>query len=220
MRRGDPLPPQELARRQRRGGGPRSAARGRTDCAPHFRNYNLGNIPQLDPLLARPACAVQPVGKRDALGNAHANVPAHFRIPLAGRSLRTRHRRRIGGSHRADDTPLRRIRRKIHGHACDHRCKDRQRTLRRCPQHLHHRSHDAGRQGSAERNLAQPGTELRKGIRRNIRQPRQPARIRVGKLLGRVHPPDGRPYHDPLRRQRPCAASASGTHTGGDRTYL
>ncbi len=31
-------------RRQRRGSGPRSAARRRTDCAPHFGNNHLGNI--------------------------------------------------------------------------------------------------------------------------------------------------------------------------------
>jgi polyhydroxyalkanoate synthesis repressor PhaR len=44
--------------------------------------------------LARSAAADQPVGQRRALGNAHPHVPAHQRIPLAGRSHRPRRPRR------------------------------------------------------------------------------------------------------------------------------
>ncbi len=46
---------------------------------------------QLDPELSRPAAADQPVGERGALGDAHAPVPAHDGIPLAGRPHGPRH---------------------------------------------------------------------------------------------------------------------------------
>lgn len=35
--------------------------------------------------------SLQPMGKRVPLGNAHTHVPAHRRIPMAGRTHRTRH---------------------------------------------------------------------------------------------------------------------------------
>ena len=44
--------------------------------------------------LPRPASARKPVVQRNALGNAHAPVPAHERIPLAGRPHRACHTRR------------------------------------------------------------------------------------------------------------------------------
>ncbi len=51
-------------------------------------------------VLPRPAAAHQPVGQRRALGDAHAAVPAHHRVPLAG------------GPHRARDARRRRRRRR------------------------------------------------------------------------------------------------------------
>ena len=46
--------------------------------------------------LSRPAAADQPMGQCGALGNAPAPVPAHHRIPLAGRPYRPCHRGRSG----------------------------------------------------------------------------------------------------------------------------
>ena len=40
--------------------------------------------------LSRPAAALQPVGQRRAVGDAPAAVPAHDRVPVAGRAHRAR----------------------------------------------------------------------------------------------------------------------------------
>jgi len=58
---------------------------------------NLGAVQELDTELPRPAAADKPVGQRSALGNAHAPVPAHRRVPVAGRPHRARHRKRGAG---------------------------------------------------------------------------------------------------------------------------
>ena len=47
---------------------------------------------QVDQLAPRPAAAAEPVGQRAAVGDAAADVPAHQRVPLAGRPHRARHR--------------------------------------------------------------------------------------------------------------------------------
>ena len=52
---------------------------------------------EVDPVVARPARPHQPVGERRALGEGHAAVPAHDRVPLAGRAHRARDRRRGAG---------------------------------------------------------------------------------------------------------------------------
>ncbi len=57
---------------------------------PHFGDHHRPFLRALDSQLARPAPAHQPVGQRGALGAAHAHVPAHHRIPLAGRPHRPR----------------------------------------------------------------------------------------------------------------------------------
>ena len=55
----------------------------------------------LDEELPRPALADQPMGQRGALGDAHAPVPAHGRVPLAGRPHRPCHQGRGRGGDRA-----------------------------------------------------------------------------------------------------------------------
>jgi hypothetical protein len=122
----------------------------------------------VDPEPPRPAAAHQPVGQRDALGDAHADVPAHERVSLAGgphRALDARARpwKRCGDARR-----VRRLRGKRHGHARHPRPEDRQRALRRRAHHLLHRGHDAGRQGPAGRHEPRPRAELRQGLRREV----------------------------------------------------
>ena len=71
---------------------------GRALChPPDLRNDHRRGLRPLDRVLPRPAAAHQPVGQRDALGNAPALVPAHRRVPLAGRPHRPRN---PGRSHR------------------------------------------------------------------------------------------------------------------------
>jgi prolyl-tRNA synthetase len=60
------------------------------------------------------------------------------------------------------------LRRRVHGHARDHRREDRGRTLPRRGEHLLHRGHDAGPQGAAGRHLALPRPELRQGVRHQV----------------------------------------------------
>ena len=61
---------------------------------PDQRDHHRRRLPALDPELPRPAAADQPVGQCRALGDAHAAVPAHRRIPLAGGPHRPRRRGR------------------------------------------------------------------------------------------------------------------------------
>ena len=56
--------------------------------AAHFRNHYWRCDGALGAKLARSAADAQPMGQCRALGNADADVPAHVRIPLAGRPYR------------------------------------------------------------------------------------------------------------------------------------
>ena len=76
---------------------------------PHLRNDHRRRLRAVDPVLPRPAPADQPVGERDALGNAPAVVPAHRRVPVAGRPHRPRDARRGAGRGAHDPPTLRRI---------------------------------------------------------------------------------------------------------------
>ena len=61
--------------------------------APHLRDHHRRRLLALDQEPPRPAAADQPMGQCGALGNAPAPVPAHHRIPLAGRPHRPCHAR-------------------------------------------------------------------------------------------------------------------------------
>ena len=91
-------PPAEVHRRQA-AGRPRRRAGRAADRAADLRDHHRRRLPALDPELSRPAAADQPVGQRGALGDAHAAVPAHHGVPLAG------------GPHRARRPPRTRARR-------------------------------------------------------------------------------------------------------------
>ena len=68
----------------------------------HQRGHHRRGGEGLDPVLPRPAAADELVEQRGALGDAHAPVPAHDRVPVAGGAHLPRHRGggRRGGRHR------------------------------------------------------------------------------------------------------------------------
>ena len=61
----------------------------------------------LDPVVPRPAAAHEPVEQRRPLGAAHAPLPAHRRVPVAGGAHLPRHRAGSGrrGRHRPRGVP-------------------------------------------------------------------------------------------------------------------
>ena len=75
--------------------GARGAAGRAADVGSHHRH----DVRQVDPVVARPARAHQPVGQHRPLGESDAPVPAHDRVPVAGRP----HRARDGGGGRGGD---------------------------------------------------------------------------------------------------------------------
>ncbi len=139
---------------------------------------------------------------------------------MAGGPHRPRHRPGGRGRNPPDAGRVRHVCRRVPGFAGGAGGEDPQRAVRRGRGHLLHRRHDAGRQGPAGGHLPLSRPELRQSLRREIRHQRRRAGIRVGYLLGREHPPDGRPYHGPLRRRGPGAAPQAGPDPGGDRAYL
>ncbi len=132
----------------RRRQGTRRALRHPADVGNHHRTLLL----QVDPELSRPAHAAQPVGQRGALGIAHAAVPAHHRVPLAGRPYRALEPRGSLGGSAAHPRHLRGRRRERHGHAGGQRREDPGREIRGRAEELLHRSHDAERLGAASRH--------------------------------------------------------------------
>jgi len=75
--------------------------------------------------------------------------------------------------------------------------QDRQGKVCRCRGHLHHRSHDEGRQGAAERHQPLLWRQVQQGLRCHLYRPRQPAASSVPDQLGRFHPSGGCYHHDP-----------------------
>ena len=107
----------------------------------------------------------QPVGERRALGDAHAPVPAHAGVPLAGRAHGARDARR--GRRRSAPNARRvpRLHGRLDGDARHHRTEDGLREVRRRASHVLVRGDDAGQQGAAGGHVAQPRAELRQGVR-------------------------------------------------------
>ncbi len=100
---------------------------------PDVGNHHRPLLRQMDSELARSAPAVEPVGQRGPLGTAHAHVPAHHGIPLAGRPHRAFDPRRGAGRSAAHARCLRRRGRKRHGDAGDQGREDASREIRRAP---------------------------------------------------------------------------------------
>ena len=89
-------------------------------------DHHLEFVSELDSVLSRSAAAHQSMVQRRPLGNAHAAVSAHDRVPVAGRPHRARHLR---GCRRRDAANARRlpnVRRGVHGAAGDRRPQDGQ----------------------------------------------------------------------------------------------
>ena len=108
----------------------------------HLRDDHLLDVRGLDPQLPRPPGADQPVGQCGALGDAHAALPAHLGIPLAGGAHLPRDRRRGGGRGRHHARLLSGAGRGVARHAGDPGAKDRVREVRRCGVHPLHRGDD------------------------------------------------------------------------------
>ena len=85
----------------RRRRGARRAARDPSDLGSDHRHA----VREVDQVVARSARPHQPVGQRRPLGEGDAAVPAHDRVPLAGRAHRARDRGRSAG--RDDEDPRR-----------------------------------------------------------------------------------------------------------------
>src|SRR3546814_4058563 len=86
----DLAPPADRRRQGRADPRSRSEDGGAAVRPPDVGNGDRRGVLALDPIVARPAGADQPMGERGALGNAHADVPAHLRIPVAGDRKSTR----------------------------------------------------------------------------------------------------------------------------------
>ena len=76
------------------GPGPGRPAGGTADRAAHQRDDHRRDVRQVGAVVSRPADPDQPMGQRRPLGDADADVPAHHRVPLAGRPHGPRHARR------------------------------------------------------------------------------------------------------------------------------
>ena len=105
VRRRHALPAQGDPRQGRRGrsGG---EAGGGADHPADLRDDHLAHLQELDPELPRSAAAHQPVVQRGALGDAHAAVPAHGGVPVAGGPHRPRHAAGGGGRDETDGGSL------------------------------------------------------------------------------------------------------------------
>ena len=75
----------------------RRGARGAADRPSDLRGHHRHDVREVDSVVARSADPDQPVGQRRALGEGDAAVPAHDRVPLAGRAHRARDRGRGAG---------------------------------------------------------------------------------------------------------------------------
>ena len=182
-----------------------------------LRDDHRHDVRQVGAVVARPADPDQPVGQRGALGEGHAAVPAHHRVPVAGRAHRARDGRRGRGRDAADARRLQGLRRDRAGDAGDGRPEDREREVRRRRPHLFDRGADARRARAAGRHLAQPGAELLEELRDQVPGARQVGAVRLHHLVGRLDPDDRRRDHGPRRRRRPDPAAEGGALPGGDR---
>ena len=126
----------------------------------------------------------QSVVQRHALGDAHAAVPAHRRVPVAGGAHRARDRGGGAGGDAAHARRLCGVRRGVPGDPGDQGREDRRRKIPRRGHHLLHRGADAGRQGAAGGHLAQPRAEFFAGVRHQVPRARSEAAARVDDVAG------------------------------------
>ena len=115
---------------------------------PTSGNGDRHRVRALDAVVARSARADQPMGQCRALGNAHADVPAHRRIPVAGGAYRARVRSRGARRDAQDARSLSQLRRGMRRDPGGRGRKARERALPRRGRDLVDRGDDAGRQGA------------------------------------------------------------------------
>ena len=84
----------------------RRGARGEAGRPADLGSDHRHDVREVDAVVARSADPDQPVGERRPLGEGDAAVPAHDRVPLAGRAHRARDRRRGRGRDAEDPRPL------------------------------------------------------------------------------------------------------------------
>ena len=169
-------------------GRSRRQARRRADHPAHLRDDHLEHLQELDSELPRSAAAHQSVVQRRPLGDAHPAVPAHGRVPLAGRPHRPRHPGRGGGRDPAHARGLPHLRRGLDGHAGADRAQERGPKVPRRGLHAVHRGDDAGPQGAAGGHQPFPGPELRQGVRRQVPEPDRASSNMPGPRAGACRP--------------------------------
>ena len=199
---------------QRRRRGARGAARHPAD----LRGDHRHDVREVDPVVARPARPHQPVGEHRPLGEGDAAVPAHDRVPLAGRAHRARDRRggRGGDAARSSSVYKEFVETEL-AMPVIAGPQEREREVRRRVDDLLDRGADGRRPRAAGRHVAQPRPELREGVRHPVPGARQVAAARLGHVVGRHDAADRRRHHDARRRQRPGAAAARRAVPGGHR---
>ena len=139
----------------------RQRAGGTADRASDLGNDHQLYVRAVDPFPSRPAANDQSMVQRGALGDAHADVPAHHRIPLAGGAYGPRHTGRGGGGDADDSGGLPHVLRGGFGNSADLGPQERGRAFCRRGRDLHYRGSDGRRARAAMRHLALPGAELR-----------------------------------------------------------
>ena len=154
----------------------RRGARGAAGRPADVRGDHRHDVRQVDPVVARSADPDQPVGERRPLGEGDAAVPAHDRVPLAGRAHGARDRG--GGRGRDAEDPRRSTRTSCEselGDAGRQGPEEREREVRRRAAHLLDRGADGRRPRAAGGHVAQPRAELRQGVRHQVPGARQVA---------------------------------------------
>ena len=160
--------------------------------------------------LSRPADPDQPVGQRRALGDAHAHVPAHDGVSLAGGAHRPRDRARRPRKRRCDAGRLRgRSPQDYLAMPVITRREDAERAVSRRGRHLLHRGDDAGPQGAAGRHVAFPRAEFRQGLGIKFLS-RRATRNSPGRRPGACRRGSSAADHGARRRRRTGPAAAAG----------
>ena len=133
-------------------------------------------------------------------------VPAHDRVPVAGRAHRARDARRSLGGNPPHARGLSRGGRGRDGDPGAQGPQDGRGALPRRRRDADDRGADARPEGAAVGHLALPGHELRRSLRGLLPRARRRAAPRVRDVVGRVDPPRRRADHGPRRRQGPAPA--------------
>ena len=176
-------------------GQARGAARGAAD----ERDDHRRDVCEVDPVVARPADADQPVGQRRSLGDAAAAVPANGGVSLAGGAHGPRHERGGGRRDAADARGVCHVRRAGSRDARGEGAEAGGGAVSWGGRHLLDRGDDAGWQGAAGRHLPLSRPKLRQGAEHQVCQHQRRGGVLLDDLVGRVYSADRRRDHDACR---------------------